>query len=303
MVIFHSYVSLPEGNIGGCHGCPAKSFKPSRNMRTIHSKNAKKRHAKNNKNDLQLLRSDMAGPRSPNDLRHFVCKVRGWTWIWAALATSSWVPFLQWFPNNAFDTLREKCPGISPLTKLYQLQNTNQKPSLAKHRPVKPPFHWSSTWLFFADYIAKDGLFWKLGSQFPISRAHPNIFCWIYECRSYYIISPITHMYFSKIWCVYNIDLITSYYILSPITHIIHNIWWFKLSIKSIIWAVPSSSFQGKKNLDPREDPTQVAKTPQRNALLLPAVRPPAMKKNHRKTGFQGAICIDIEYVCVCVYI
>ena len=157
--------------------------------------------------------------------------------------------------------------------------------------------------VFFANYIAKDGLFWKLGSQFPISRAHPNIFCWIYECRSYYIISPITHMYFSKIWCVYNIDLITSYYILSPITHIIHNIWWFKLSIKSIIRAVPSSSFQGKKNLDPREDPTQVAKTPQRNALLLPAVRPPAMKKNHRKTGFQGAICIDIEYVCVCVYI
>ena len=66
--------------------------------------------SKNNKNDLQLLRSDIAGPRSPNDLRHFVCKVRGWTW--AALATSSWVPFLQWFPNNAFDSLREKCPGF-----------------------------------------------------------------------------------------------------------------------------------------------------------------------------------------------
>jgi hypothetical protein len=77
MVIFHSYVSLPEGNIGRCDGCPAKSFKPSRNMRTIHSKNAKKRHAKNNKNDLQLLQSDMAGPSSPNDLRQFVCKVRG----------------------------------------------------------------------------------------------------------------------------------------------------------------------------------------------------------------------------------
>jgi hypothetical protein len=55
-----------------------------------------------------------------------------------------------------------------------------------------------------------------------------------------------------------NKDLITSYYIISPIFHL-HD-WWFKLSIKSIIWAVPSSSFQGKKTLNPRKTPRRLRK-------------------------------------------
>ena len=64
-----------------------------------------------------------------------------------------------------------------------------------------------------------------------------------------------TQIYFAESM---NKDLITSYYIISPIFHL-HD-WWFKLSIKSIIWAVPSSSFQGKKTLNPRKTPRRLRK-------------------------------------------
>ena len=106
-----------------------------------------------------------------------------------------------------------------------------------------------------------------------------------------------TQIYFAESM---NKDLITSYYIISPIFHL-HD-WWFKLSIKSIIWAVPSSSFQGKKPSIPGRPhagcENAAAECPP------PSSGPPTCNENyHRKTGFQGAICIDIEYVCVCVYI